>query len=1108
MHSLRRSGAAFGALSLLVLSSCVDSNVVSPEVDASPSFAISDGSTGQTEDFYFLPPLADGNPNPVGEFNPFLRPTIRVCEIAEDELGLNPPGGKPTCTDQGHREILPAGALTASIDSGTEQYAISWDTDGPETARNINTDKFLLLEVLVGEQVQGWIDLDPQDPQGPGQSTFDAYAFRVGETIPVKFFLSTNVLCDPSDFVTECITGVAVNQEGANLSLDSEGNKLGLVIFQNSLPAPFEAVIVTVERIDPVLFADITGEECIPGGFGLGDEESFDAPQFGDCFRVTTVPELTASLLIPALVSICLDPASLAGINLTQEQQDQLTMVRFDDIDLEWEALADAAGDCPTTTASLLDVPDSGFMRYAAMGVNAVADFLGPQPLAARDIRLGGLTGSFSRFRYMLPGQMIPTDGDGVVLQAFDDDQVAATVNVVDHEGVAVENAVVHFSTTDGSVSATEATSDASGNATVTWTVDRSSAGDKTLTASALGLSASAVPEHDTNHPFTAESVTFTATVVGDPSSLAQNPAGPITDAVAGQPQPLSVTVTDAAGNLVEGTEVTWTCTPTCYFNGDPSTTLPDGSATVTDTTGADGVASVTWTPLTSGSQVSVASVGGPAADATFNATVAPAPAVEPTYPTAPATGTAGTTLTDPLVITVVDEFGNPRTGDQVTWTVGSASGSVSEASTLVDQDGNAQVTWTLDQAAGLNSLTVALAGTSFSTTLEVIGEPGPAVQPTGTGSGQTGVVDQALATPLSVTVADQFGNPISGETVVFSTADGGSFAPATVVTGADGVAATAWTLGTGAGAQAATATVGSFTVGFTATANPGAPASLSPTQSATAGLLGSSIDLGITVTDAFGNVRGGDAVTWTVTAGGGSFSAFDATTAADGTAAAAWTLGVVPGPNTATVASGGITRTLTVTAICVDGWGTASVNGAFDAGEWTCARSEGFTANISGGKTPATVYWMNDADNLYMAVRIQQSADAKVNDLRIDFDNDGDNVAAVNDDAIGHVSGSFIDEYLTQRCFDRSQAGCGGRDATVNGSSMAANNGTFTTFELSHPLSGDGSPQDFVRSAVAGQNSLGFFLSLQQGNGAQGNTQWPGFRDYRIIDIVGLPTP
>lgn len=901
MFKTRRAGALSGALSLLVLAGCVDS-VVSPDVDATPSFAISDGSTGQGDDFYFLPPLADGNPNPVGEFNPDLRPTIRVCEISGAELGLDPAGGKPTCDEQGRRIVLDAGALVATPDQS--KYTLSWDTNGPETG-NIRSNRFLLLEVLVGDVVQGWIDLDPQNPNGPGQSTFDAYAFRVGETIPVKFFLSTDVLCTPSAFVTECITGVAVNQLGADLTLDEAGNKLGLIIFQNSLPAPFDEVVVTVERIDPDLFESLTGEECIPGGFGLGDEGGFDAPQFGDCFRVTTRPELTAPLVTPALVSICLDPTSLPGIDLTQEQQDQLTMVRYDDIAIEWEALADAAGDCPTTTASLFDVPESGFMRYAAMGINAVAGFIGPEPVAARDIRLGGLTGSFSRFRYALPGQMVPTAGDGTVIQASDDNEVVATINVVDHEGVAVENAVVHFSTSDGTVSAAEVVSGADGNATVTWTVDRTTAGDKVLTASALGLLSGPVPEHDANRAFAAESVTFTAAVVGVPAALAQNPAGPIDDAVAGEPESLSVTATDAGGNLVEGATVTWTCTPTCEFNGDPSTTQSDGSATIETTTGADGVAAVTWTAFTSGSQVSVASAGA-APDATFNATVAA-----------------------------------------------------------------------------------------------------------------------------------------------------------------------------------------------------GAAANLDANQSSTTGLIGGSIDLDITVTDAFGNPRSGDAVTWSITGGGGSFASSDGATGFGGSAVASWTLGLVPGLNTASVSVQGLTETFSVMADCSPGWGTAAIDGVFDAGtEWKCADMRSFEANISGGSTPAQVYWMNDGTNLYMAVRVFQSSLANVNDVRIDFDNDGDGVPEVGDDAIGYEGEDmvFIDEYLDRRCLNRSQSGCGRDDSSVDGNGAVGNDGNWTTFELAHPLSGTPG-EDFD---VGAGDMLGFFLSLQQGNGAQGNTQWPSFRTYESIGIVG----
>ena len=109
-------------------------------------------------------------------------------------------------------------------------------------------------------------------------------------------------------------------------------------------------------------------------------------------------------------------------------------------------------------------------------------------------------------------------------------------------------------------------------------------------------------------------------------------------------------------------------------------------------------------------------------------------------------------------------------------------------------------------------------------------------------------------------------------------------------------------------------------------------------------------------------------------------------------------------------------------------------------------------------------------------------------------------NPAAMN--AIGYDAGTraFLDQFLTAKCLNSNQAGCGDNDTTRNGAGAVRNDGTWTTYELSHPLTGGG-VQDISRSA--GQ-SLGFFLTLRVGNGAQGNTQVPGFRRYRSITIAG----
>lgn len=74
-------------------------------------------------------------------------------------------------------------------------------------------------------------------------------------------------------------------------------------------------------------------------------------------------------------------------------------------------------------------------------------------------------------------------------------------------------------------------------------------------------------------------------------------------------------------------------------------------------------------------------------------------------------------------------------------------------------------------------------------------------------GNRQEGLVGTALAQPLVVQVSDQYGNPVANATVTFAvTAGGGSVAPATATTTANGQASAAWTLGTSVGTQGVSA--------------------------------------------------------------------------------------------------------------------------------------------------------------------------------------------------------------------------------------------------------------------------------------------------------------
>ena len=78
---------------------------------------------------------------------------------------------------------------------------------------------------------------------------------------------------------------------------------------------------------------------------------------------------------------------------------------------------------------------------------------------------------------------------------------------------------------------------------------------------------------------------------------------------------------------------------------------------------------------------------------------------------------------------------------------------------------------------------------------------------PTSSGDGQSGPPSAALPEDLRVVIT-RASEPQQGVEVAWATTGGGSLAPATSVSGADGIATTTWTLGPTVGAQAATATV------------------------------------------------------------------------------------------------------------------------------------------------------------------------------------------------------------------------------------------------------------------------------------------------------------
>jgi Fe-S cluster assembly iron-binding protein IscA len=289
---------------------------------------------------------------------------------------------------------------------------------------------------------------------------------------------------------------------------------------------------------------------------------------------------------------------------------------------------------------------------------------------------------------------------------------------------------------------------------------------------------------------------------------------------------PLSVTVKDVAGNPIAGLSVTFTAPPT-----SASGVFSNSTNTITVTTNASGLA-------TAGSFTANTTAGGPytvTAAATGLTTVTfsltntagAAHSMATGSGTTPQSAAVSTPFTTPLSVTVDDASGNPVAGLSVTFTAPAtgASGTFSNSTntTTVATNGSGVASagsFTANSTAG-GFYAVTAAATGLTTvTFSLTNTAGAAHSMTaGTGTTpQSAQISAPFATPLSVTVDDPSGNPVSGISVTFAapaTGASGTFTGGTntitATTNASGVAS--------AGTLTANSTVGGpYTVTAAAT--------------------------------------------------------------------------------------------------------------------------------------------------------------------------------------------------------------------------------------------------------------------------------------------------
>lgn len=450
-------------------------------------------------------------------------------------------------------------------------------------------------------------------------------------------------------------------------------------------------------------------------------------------------------------------------------------------------------------------------------------------------------------------------------------------IEVRDAQGDGVAGVTVGWASDGGSslVDVSE-TTDAQGRASATWRLG-TVAGTFTATATAGALS--------TSFTATARPGAPRSTVPIDDVPLSGTGGVTLVDAMV-------VRVADEFGNGVPGTPVEWAAT---------GGTLSGSS--VTDSAGA---AAADWTlPTATGTYAGEAIAGGDTA--TVTATVVADAATSLVVISGQAqTGEVGAELAADLVVQAEDQFGNPAPGVAVTWAA--VAGSLSPADALTGPNGRAVARWQLGTTAGDQSASVDIGTDPVAFTASATAGS-PAAGTSLGGDGQSGTVGTLLPDSLAVRVEDQYGNPVAGAAVAWTTSGGGTVSGGAAITDSLGRASAAWTLGCGPGGQAAGVLIaGLASVDFVSTALEGAPALMVLVSGdAQAGPLSALLTdaLVVRVSDACGNPLVGVDVDWTVLAGLGLAIPPRSTTDVAGEASTTWLLGIALGPLSMTASVG-----------------------------------------------------------------------------------------------------------------------------------------------------------------------------------------------------------
>jgi protocatechuate 3,4-dioxygenase beta subunit len=274
--------------------------------------------------------------------------------------------------------------------------------------------------------------------------------------------------------------------------------------------------------------------------------------------------------------------------------------------------------------------------------------------------------------------------------------------------------------------------------------------------------------------------------------------------------------------------------------------------------------------------------------------------------------GTVGTTLANPLQVLVANPYtGVVASGVTVSFTDNGAGGTFGSPTAVTNSSGIASTTYTLSQTAGNITISATGSGGAFSNYgptqfSEVATSLGPASM-TCLGANQNATVGNPLPEPITCTVKDAAGNPVTGASVSFSdNGAGGTFATNPILTNSLGKISEGYTTGTKSGTVKITITVSGVTPLTISEKNAAGPAAnisvINGNNQSSAPGTTLPTALEVQVTDQYSNPVSGVTVSFSDGGAGGTFSASSVNTNGVGEASTYYTL-----PSTA--------ETITITA-------------------------------------------------------------------------------------------------------------------------------------------------------------------------------------------------